>query len=261
MRKALLGLMGALVLPSGLHTQAFFQVRWTGVAVQAFAAPDSFCINGFQTTGPDGQGYVELVAQASDGSTGAVLRARWQNVSVQPFAGGGCLTGFTVSGPDPQGYVTLTAHAAGGASGDILTARWQGMAVQGYTAPAGAVIQAFFVGGPDPQGWVVLSADTVDATTDVEENETPTVVFGFASLPGVIRGRTTVSFGLPTEGNVRLELFNPLGQKVKTLLSAYLPAGVHEVAFQAGDVGRGMYFLRLVHEQNVVARKIILAGP
>lgn len=260
MRTALLGLIAALILPSGLQSQSFVQARWQGIAVQAFAAPDSYCINGFQTTGPDGQGYVELVALASDGSSGAVLRARWQDVSVQPFAGGGCLTGFSVSGPDPQGFVTLTAHASGGASGDILTARWQGIAFQGYTAPAGAVIQAFFTGGPDPQGWVVLSADTVDAATDVEEDSRPEVVFGFAALPGVIRGRTTITFGLPADGNVRLDIYNPLGQRVKTLVSGVLPAGIHEVELRPGDVGRGMFFLRLVSEHNVVARKVILAG-
>lgn len=260
MKQPKLGLLAALLFPSVLPAQAFVQARWSGVAVQAFAAPDSYCINGFQVAGPDGQGYVELIALGSDGSSGSVLRARWQDVSVQPFAGGGCLVAFSVSGPDPQGFVTLTAHAAGGASGDIVMTRWQGIAFQGYTAPAGAVIQALFTGGPDGNGYVTLSADTVDASTDVDEDDAPVVVFGFASLPGILRGRTTVSFGLPAESDVRLEVFNALGQRVATLARGRFPAGLHEVEVRADEVGRGTYFLRLSTPDRVVARKVIFAG-
>ncbi len=251
----------ALMLPlTGLWAQEILRVRWQGSAVQAFAAPDSYCIHGFQVSGPDPSGYVELVALGSDGSSGAVFRARWQDVMVQPFSGGGCLVGFSVSGPDPQGYVVLTAHDAAGGSGDILATRWQGFGLQGYTAPTGSVIQALFAGGPDPEGYGVLSADTVDGTTEVEERGAIQVVFGFQGLPGVLRGPTVITFGLPEAGRVELAVFNPLGQRVATLMDGTLERGYHEVTLQAYRLERGMYFLRLTAPGRVTARKVIVAG-
>ncbi len=257
------GIGSLLLLPlTPLAAQEILRVRWQGVAVQAFAAPNAYCIHGFGVSGPDASGYVTLTAQASDGSSGAVLRARWQGVSVQPFSGGGCLVGFTVSGPDPQGYVTLTAHAADGSSGDILMIRWNGVALQDYTAPGGTVIQALFTGGPDAQGYVILSADTVDAGTEVEEGrgDEETVMFGFRNLHRVIQPGRVITFGMPRAGDVRLEVFDFAGRRVRTLVSATVPEGYHRVRLPV-DLRPGAYVLRLATADRVLARKVVVVRP
>jgi hypothetical protein len=63
---------------------------------------------------------------------------------------------------------------------------------------------------------------------------------------------------LPRPSHVELEVFNILGQKVVTLIDKHLPAGSHEIEFNAFDYPSGIYFYRLSHDQGVETRKMTL---
>jgi hypothetical protein len=42
-----------------------------------------------------------------------------------------------------------------------------------------------------------------------------------------------------------LDIYNSLGEKVVTLLNKELPAGEHEINFEAGNFSGGVYFCQL----------------
>jgi hypothetical protein len=63
--------------------------------------------------------------------------------------------------------------------------------------------------------------------------------------PNPFNPATVIRYDLPTEANVRLEVFNLFGQVVAQLLNERKPAGYHEVVFDASRVASGTYFYRL----------------
>ena len=73
-----------------------------------------------------------------------------------------------------------------------------------------------------------------------------------------------ISFTVPTETNVRLEIFDLLGRVVKTLVDGNLPAGHHQIMWDgetsSGErASSGVYFARLSSgdKQGIIRMSII----
>ncbi|MBK7497575.1 MAG: hypothetical protein IPI19_00335 [Ignavibacteriales bacterium] len=60
--------------------------------------------------------------------------------------------------------------------------------------------------------------------------------------PNPFNPTTTIKFQLPVDANVRIELFNSIGQKVSELLNSDLSGGVHEVNFEGSNLSSGIYY-------------------
>ncbi len=63
--------------------------------------------------------------------------------------------------------------------------------------------------------------------------------------PNPFRKAASIAYSLSRPGNVELNVYDPLGNRVKTLVSSWQPAGEHRVVWQAGKQPAGTYFLRL----------------
>jgi hypothetical protein len=60
------------------------------------------------------------------------------------------------------------------------------------------------------------------------------------------RSKSTISFELPVTSNVRLTVYNTIGQRVATLVNGKpMSAGVHAVGFNAQGLSSGLYIYRL----------------
>ncbi|MFH1010636.1 MAG: T9SS type A sorting domain-containing protein, partial [bacterium] len=55
----------------------------------------------------------------------------------------------------------------------------------------------------------------------------------------------TISFALPTRADIRLSVYNVLGQRVAVLASGPHDAGSHRLIWRADDLPSGIYFVRL----------------
>ena len=74
---------------------------------------------------------------------------------------------------------------------------------------------------------------------------------------------TSIRYTLPEAAQVRLAIYNPLGQEVRVLVQGGRAAGLHTVVWDGRDalgrkVSRGVYLSRLVAGANVAVRKVIL---
>ncbi len=58
--------------------------------------------------------------------------------------------------------------------------------------------------------------------------------------PNPFNPTTTIKFQLPVDANVRIDLYNVLGQKVSELLNSNLSGGVHEITFEGSSVSGGL---------------------
>lgn len=76
--------------------------------------------------------------------------------------------------------------------------------------------------------------------------------------PNPFGARTTISFALPTESHVSLEVFDVVGRKVATLVDETRAAGSYGVEFDARAVTPGVYFYRLVSDGAILQKKMLI---
>ncbi len=83
------------------------------------------------------------------------------------------------------------------------------------------------------------------------------------NYPNPFNPQTSIRFALPTNGYTALEIYNVLGQKVKTLIEKDLPAGYHTVIWNGEDnngkeSASGIYFYRLKSGDKNAYKKMLL---
>ena len=74
---------------------------------------------------------------------------------------------------------------------------------------------------------------------------------------------TNLAISLPKDAEVTIEIYNILGQSVRTLTSQIYPAGKHTVQWNSQNnegqiVASGVYFARLVSGESVAKKKIVI---
>jgi hypothetical protein len=80
----------------------------------------------------------------------------------------------------------------------------------------------------------------------------------FGNFPNPFNSTTLISFYLPSTTPVQIDIINILGNKVASILDEVLPAGYHEVLFQADKLSSGVYFYFWQSPTNKFLRKMIL---
>jgi len=109
-------------------------------------------------------------------------------------------------------------------------------------------------------GDAVLGVDVIEATA-VGIGEQPVVKsIALSCFPNPFSSFTTLSYTLPFEGKVVLEINSMLGNKVTTLVSETQTAGNHMVKFDTYDLPSGVYTatLRLKSANDEMIRTIKL---
>jgi photosystem II stability/assembly factor-like uncharacterized protein len=72
----------------------------------------------------------------------------------------------------------------------------------------------------------------------------------FQNYPNPFNPSTSIKFSIPVDSNVKLKLFNLLGQEVAELLNSEISAGIHQVDFNASGLSSGTYFYVLEANGN-----------
>jgi flagellar hook assembly protein FlgD len=83
------------------------------------------------------------------------------------------------------------------------------------------------------------------------------------NYPNPFNPTTMIAFGLPEDSEVKITIFNLLGEVVRTLTNSNFSAGYHTLTWDAKDdngqqLSGGMYIYRLQAESMVQSRKMIL---
>ncbi len=101
--------------------------------------------------------------------------------------------------------------------------------------------------------------------TDVADVETlaPASFALFQNFPNPFNPSTTIRYTLPHASPVELEIVNVLGQRVRTLVRTYQPAGEYSIEWDGSNddgeqVAGGVYLYRLSSDQKTVTRKMLL---
>jgi type IX secretion system substrate protein len=92
----------------------------------------------------------------------------------------------------------------------------------------------------------------------IEVDLTPSEFTLYQNYPNPFNPSTTIKYALPEAGEVKLVLFNMLGEEVAVLVNELKEAGVHDVDFNASDLGSGIYFYKLESSSFVSVKKMML---
>jgi hypothetical protein len=82
--------------------------------------------------------------------------------------------------------------------------------------------------------------------------------FNLTSYPNPFNAATTISFYLPVSSNVRLEIYNLIGQKIATLVEGWIDAGNHSIQWEAAGYSSGIYFYKLTAGDRVITKRMTL---
>jgi hypothetical protein len=83
------------------------------------------------------------------------------------------------------------------------------------------------------------------------------------NYPNPFNPETIIEYKVPKTGQVKLAIFNVLGQKVKTLVDAHQLAGIYNVMWDGKDesgnkLATGVYFYQLIGENALITKKMTL---
>jgi hypothetical protein len=99
---------------------------------------------------------------------------------------------------------------------------------------------------------------------DIQEEIPPPIEkLSAQNFPNPFNPETTIAFSLPRSENVRIEIFNLRGQRVRVLLNDQMERGHHSVLWNGTDsngdsVGSGIYFYRVQAGSESVTRRMLL---
>jgi len=99
------------------------------------------------------------------------------------------------------------------------------------------------------------------AITPWFENEASAVPVETAmsnNYPNPFNAQTTITYALPNDSDVKLEIYNVLGQKVTTLVDAHQTAGYQSITWDANSYASGIYFYKLDIGDNVFTKRMTL---
>jgi hypothetical protein len=98
----------------------------------------------------------------------------------------------------------------------------------------------------------------VEQASYVEDSFSPEDFYLFQNYPNPFNPTTTLSYVIGHSSFVSLKVYDILGNEVATLVNEDKQAGSYEVQFVAAGLTSGIYFYKIMADNFVQTRKMIL---
>ena len=93
----------------------------------------------------------------------------------------------------------------------------------------------------------------------IEINSTPILSFKLnQNYPNPFNPSTNISYILPSEGKVKLTIFNSIGEEVELLVNEIQSEGKYKISWNAESYPSGVYFYRLQAGTDIEMKKMLL---
>jgi hypothetical protein len=100
---------------------------------------------------------------------------------------------------------------------------------------------------------------TYSYSDEVEVDVTSPLTFDLAqNYPNPFNPSTSIKYSVPESGNIRLSVFNIVGEEVAVLANGFSQAGSFEVTFDATNLSTGVYLYKLQSANSVQTKKMML---
>jgi DNA-binding beta-propeller fold protein YncE len=79
----------------------------------------------------------------------------------------------------------------------------------------------------------------------------------FQNYPNPFNPQTTIPFDLKNPGQVQIKVFDMMGREVATLVDKFMPAGSHNLVFDARGLASGTYYYRLIFGGQTLTKRML----
>ncbi len=93
------------------------------------------------------------------------------------------------------------------------------------------------------------------------ENEISSLPLTFElnqNYPNPFNPETIISYSLPVESKVRLEIYNLLGERIALLINTEQKAGKYKISFDGSKLASGIYLYRIIANDFIQTNKMVL---
>jgi hypothetical protein len=98
----------------------------------------------------------------------------------------------------------------------------------------------------------------IDPLSEGSMSTKPSVYALKQNYPNPFNPITTISFDLPKESTVQLQIYNLQGKVVSTLVNETMDEGNHNVRFNSSGLPSGVYFYRLQTQEFTDIKRMLL---
>ena len=134
------------------------------------------------------------------------------------------------------------------------------------------IIGAYIVGrGTDPLNSISVTRENVRRAIEEYKNNFSSLAYNpgeptnpvtsyilYQNYPNPFNSTTTIRYELPQDGVVTIEVFDILGQKVKTILNEFKRADRYEITFNSTGLASGVYIYQLRVNDFITSKKTVL---
>ena len=134
------------------------------------------------------------------------------------------------------------------------------------------IIIAYVIGrGNDPLNSITVARENVQRAIQEYQSNFATMTYTppaptnpvtnyvlYQNYPNPFNPTTTIRYELPQDGQVTIEIFDILGQKVKTILNEFKKADRYEVTFNSVGLASGVYIYQLRVNDFITSKKMVL---
>jgi photosystem II stability/assembly factor-like uncharacterized protein len=80
----------------------------------------------------------------------------------------------------------------------------------------------------------------------------------FQNYPNPFNPTTLIKYQLPVDGNIKIRLYNSIGEEIRTLVNEDKPAGIYEFQFNSTGIASGIYYYRIDSGNFTDTKKLIV---
>jgi hypothetical protein len=100
---------------------------------------------------------------------------------------------------------------------------------------------------------------TYEYSSEIEVDVNGPLTFDLAqNYPNPFNPSTSIKYSVSESGNIRLSVFNIVGEEVAVLVDGFSQAGFYEVTFDASNLSTGVYLYKLQSANSVQTKKMML---
>jgi len=89
-------------------------------------------------------------------------------------------------------------------------------------------------------------------------NETPTETVLFQNYPNPFNSSTVIRFQLLKESEINIDIYNVLGEKIKTIVGGFYSRGMHSFNFLSNELSSGIYLYKMTTGTQSLTKKLII---
>lgn len=109
--------------------------------------------------------------------------------------------------------------------------------------------------------YAIIDGQTYGKTITLIDKNSSTITSNYSlyqNYPNPFNSSTTITFDLPNSANVKLTIYNLLGEEIITLINEYKEAGSYKINWNAINLPSGIYLYRLETDNYTDSKKMTL---